>query len=169
MKKRTIIYLVALIAVLMSLMTISGCKMSRDADTELKDQQEQVMREATAQTGMPAIINFREKKILKDIYELRDQDGLTTYTYLISEMQGKPVFLFESIGYGIPYSTQYTNPMKPLSDMNVETTVIPQADPNALFSPESSEGTWIMAVDPSTKKVRVVYCEGRIIVSPFKL
>ncbi len=140
------------------------------SDTIQRSQQETSLKELTAQTGMPAIKNGRERKLLKEILELRDQDGLVTYTYTFAEMNGKLTFLCNSIGYGIPYATQYTNPQKfEWSGTNVGTVVLPQADPNGLFSPASADGTWVMMLDPNTKAVRPVYIEPRIIVSPFKL
>src|SRR5690349_6098676 len=105
--------------------------MQDPSDAQQHDRQEKMLQEANAQTGMPAIKNFRERKMLKDILELRDQSGLVTYTYLYNEMQGKLVFFCSSIGYGIPYSTDYTNPQKWIA----QGVAIPQADPNALFSP----------------------------------
>ena len=114
---------------------------------------------------MPSVPNFRERKLLKDIIEMRDQDGLVTYTYIVAEATGQLILLGESIGYGIPASTQFTNPMK---REGVEIT-LPQADPNGLFSPSSSDGTWVMLKDPRGDKVRPVLVEPRCIVSPFKL
>jgi len=127
--------------------------------------QEKILAEGTAQTGMPAIHNFRERKLLKDILELRDQDGLVTYTYVWNEYNGRLVFFCDSIGYGIPYATQYTNPMKYV----VNGATLPQADPNGLFSPSAAEGTWVMCKNPNGKDVRPVYVEPRIVVSPFRL
>lgn len=140
-----------------------GCNES--SDDQQSSQQEQILWEATAQTGMPAMKNFRERKLLKDIIEMRDQYGLTTYTYLFAEVTGKLIFLGETIGYGLPYATQYTNPQKYIT----EGTTIPQADPNGLFSPQSAEGTWIIMKDPNGKETKPVYVEPRIIVSPFRL
>jgi hypothetical protein len=151
--------------------SLVGCEpVPASSDKVQAAQQERILKEGTAQTGMPAITNFRERKLMKDILEMRDQDGLTTFTYLVPEMTGKPVFLCESIGYGLPAATQYTNPEK-LIDGNYqgEFTTIPQADPNGLFSPSSAEGTWVMCKDPNGDKVRPVYIEPRIIVSPFEL
>ena len=128
-----------------------------------------MLREATAQTGMPNITNFRERKLLKDILELRDQDGLVTFTYLVAEQTGKLTYLGQSIGYGIPAATQYTNPQKVEYYTNSGYLSLPQADPNGLFSPASAEGTWVMLKDPQGDKVRPVYIEPRIVVSPFKL
>jgi len=138
------------------------------ADRLQREAQEKINKEGNAATGMPAIKNFRMRKLLKDIIELQDQDGLVTYTYTFSEMTGKYTFFCNSFGYGIPYATQYTNPQKPLYD-RVDTTTIAQADPDGLFKPASAEGTWVMCKDPNGKEVRPIYVEPRLIVSPFKL
>ena len=37
------------------------------------------------------------------------------------------------------------------------------------FMPTSSSATWLMMIDPKTKKARPVYIEPEIVVSPFKL
>lgn len=146
-----------------------GCDGVTDSDVTQSRQHEALLKEATAQTGMPAIKNFRERKLLKDILELRDQDCLVTYTYTYSEMTGDLIYLGESIGYGIPASTQYTNPMKSEYYRNGGSHAIPQADPNGLFSPASSDATWVMLKNPATGDVKPVYVEPRIVVSPFKL
>jgi len=158
--KLLILAVVALLGVF-----LVGCDIPTNSDSSQRIQQERMLKEATAQTGMPAIKNFRERKILKDILELRDQEGLVTYTYLYSDMTGKLIFLGESVGYGIPCATQYTNPEK----YTVEGGSLPQADPNGLFSPESAEGTWVLLKEPRGNRVRPVYVEPRIVVSPFKL
>ena len=146
--------------------TAESCGPSSDSIQQ--EAQEKLLNEGTAQTGMPAIKNFRERKMLKDILELRDQEGLTTYAYLYNEMTGKLVFFGECIGYGMPYSTQYTNPEKVDRSFGNYFT-LPQADPNGLFSPASAEGTWLLLKDPNSKSVKPVYVEPRVVVSPFKL
>ena len=147
-------------------LTLTGC-IEESSDTKQREQQERILQEGTAQTGMPAIKNFRERKLLKQIIEMRDQDGLVTYTYTVPETTGRPVFLCNSIGYGLPAATQYTNPEKYVGTTGA---TLPQADPNGLFSPSSAEGTWVMCTDPNgSGKTRPVYVEPRIIVSPFKL
>ncbi len=147
----------------LGLLLCLGCEDSSD-DIQRK-QQERILAEGTSQVGMPSIRNFREKKMLKDILELRDQEGLVTYTYTYSERTGKLRFFGETIGYGIPYATQFTAPQKP----HGERYPLPQADPNGLFSPASAEGTWVLMKDPNGSKVLPVYLEPRVVVSPFKL
>ncbi len=149
----------------------ASCSRNSSSDDVQRQQQEKLLAEGTAQTGMPAIKNFRERKMLKDILELRDQNGLTTYTYLYNEMQGKLVFFGETIGYGIPYATEYTSPEKDAYYTTSSTVhiTLPQADPNGLFAPSSAEGTWVLLKNPNGKDVQPVYVEPRIIVSPFRL
>ena len=158
---------IALASIALLSVTLVGCEEFGDSDDKQRAQQERILREGTAQTGMPAIKNFRERKLMKQIIEMRDQDGLVTYTYTVPETTGRPVFLCNSIGYGLPAATQYTNPQK---YDRISGVALPQADPNGLFSPSSAEGTWVMCTDPSgTGKTRPVYVEPRVIVSPFKL
>lgn len=162
-----------LIVILLGLLFFTGC-FEPTSDSIQTQQQGVLFREATSAVGMPAITNFRERRMLKDILELRDKDGITTYTYIFAENSGQLIFLGETIGYGIPYATQYTSPQKIerrfWSNNNAsDAHVIPQADPNGLFSPASAEGTWILMKDPNGEKVSPVYIEPRIVVSPFKL
>ena len=144
-----------------------GC--DKSSDDIQSAQQERILQEGTSQVGMPAIKNFRERKLMKDILELRDQDGLVTYTYLWNEINGKLVFFCDSIGYGLPYATQFTNPEKIYKNgMGEHFLTLPQADPNGLFSPASADGTWVMCKNPGGDDVKPVYIEPRIVVSPFK-
>ncbi len=160
------------LAIIVFVSSIISCDTPPTADDIQQEQQERLLKEGSAQTGMPNIKNFRERKMLKDILELRDQEGLTTYTYTYSEMTGKLTFFGETIGYGIPYATQFTNPQKieySGKGGGYAYLVLPQADPNGLFSPAAAEGTWVLMKDPNGKKVLPVYIEPRIVVSPFKL
>lgn len=155
-----------LIAAISSVLLV-GCH-EKSSNQKQTEQQELILMQGTAAIGMPAIKNFRERRLLKDIIEMRDQDGLVTYTYVFSETTGKLSFLCNSIGYGIPAATQFTSPQK-FEGIGGHYTAMPQADPNGLFSPASAEGTWVMCTDPKGDKTRPVYVEPRIITSPFKL
>lgn len=151
-----------------------GCDTYNTADNELAQKTEFSMQEANREVGMPAITNFQEKKMLKWIYELCDQENLICHAYLFNEMQGTiGQYLGECIGYGIPYSTQFTNPEKRTSyDGQARGDIgwnIPQAEPNGLFKPTGLSATWLLLIDPTTKQPRPVYIEPMIIVSPFKL
>jgi len=164
------------VAVIFAALSSSSCDSTQNnSDTIQRNQQEKILADATATVGMPSIKNFREKKLMKDVYERRDQNGLITYTYIFCEMLGKYTYLGESIGYGIPAATQFTNPYKVIAADNGGTylgqspVIIPQADPNGLFSPASAEGTWIVMYDPVSKEALPQYIESRISVFSYKL
>lgn len=163
-----------LLPILVVALAAVGCKDSYQgtSDDVQRDRQEAITKEGASAVGMPAIKNFQEMRTLKNIYELRDQTGLTTYTYIFNELNGKLILLGESIGYGIPAATQYTNPSKPETggaSSSYWGFAMPQADPNGLFSPATAEGTWVLLKDPNGTDVKPLYVEPRIIVSPFKL
>jgi len=173
MKNLTTVLVMAVIC----LFGITGCLNENSSDSVQRKQQETMLQEATAQTGMPAIKNFWERKQLKHILELRDQEGYVTYTYLENIMPvvvpgktslgGKLTFFGQTIGYGIPYATQYTNPQKTITYQGIAT--MPQADPNGLFSPSSAEATWLIMKNPNGPDAQVVYCESRVVTLPYKL
>ena len=131
-----------------------------------RKKQEELSLQAVQQVGMPAIVNFAEKRMMKDIMELRDQNVATT-TYLVG-MNNQLTKLCTSIGYGLPYATQYTNPQTPVYEVHGNIT-LPQADPNGLYSPASADGTWVLCVDKKDGKAKPVFIEPRIIVSPFPI
>ncbi len=48
-------------------LTLTGCEIEQNSDDTQRSQQERILKEGTAQSGMPAIKNFRERKLLKQI------------------------------------------------------------------------------------------------------
>jgi len=144
-----------------AIMGQDGCQESSDQIQNRK--QEELSRQGVTQIGLPSIVNFQEKRTYKMILELRDTE-IKTITYII-DMNGKLHKVCDSIGYGIPYATQYTNPMQ---DRHTNYGM-PQADPNGLFSPASADGTWVLCLNHETKKMSPVFIEPRVIVSPFAL
>ena len=164
------IYLI-LASVVLSFLAVGCAPTPQTSDQILNKQQEQLQKESVAQIGVPAIKNFQEKKLAKMIYELRDTENVITYAYLLNSMTGKPVYLGRAIGFGLPYSVQYTSPMK-VEDICTRTgycpTPIPQADPNGLFMPEGLSATWVMLLDEKGEP-HPTYIESDVIISVFPL
>lgn len=146
----------------------AGCDYAPTTDEKQAAQQAQALEQAHAQVGMPAISNFSEKRMMKDIYELRDKP-FATHTYLVNEQTGCLMYLGPSVGFGLPYATQFTSPTKWEYSANHGYRQSPQAEPNGLFMPSHAEGTWVMLKDPGSDDVKVVYIEPRVVVSPFRL
>lgn len=159
-----------LMIVLLLAFTLTSCKMPpSSAESDQKEKTEALQAEANRQLGMPAIVNFQERRMAKQILELRDQT-IGTHTYIVNQMRGCLVYLGASIGYGLPYAVQYTNPQKTIEGQTQgEFTTIPQADPNGLYMPPDAHGTWVMMYNEDDKKTTPVYIEPDVIVSPFRL
>ncbi len=149
------------------------------SDRSKTEKTEQLMQEANAQIGMPAITNFQELRLAKEIYELRDRADLICHAYLMNEMTGEVgQYLGKCIGYGLPFSVQFSNPEKlvdadrALYDRNYSglyPMTVPQPEPNGLFMPEGLSATWIALINPETNEPEPVYMEPTIIISPFPL
>ena len=86
-------FLFTLILVILIMVIISCGNFESKADDEQRQETENMMLEAHRQTGMPNIINFQQKKLMKMIYELCDKEDLVCYAYMFSDYQGKLIAL----------------------------------------------------------------------------
>jgi len=145
---------------------LTACDVKETSTQIERRKQEELSLQGVQSVGMPSIVNFAEKRMMKDIIELRDQNVATTV--YITDMNGKLHKVCNAVGYGLPYATQYTNPQRISSDAHGYAT-LPQADPNGLYSPASADGTWVLCVDAKSGKPKPVYIEPRVIVSPIPL
>ncbi len=147
---------------------VDGCGCDdNSADSALARKTESSMRQVNAEVGMPAIHNFTERRLAKTIYEMRDDAKLRTWTYLVA-LDNKLTLLCPSIGYGLPYATQFTNPERFARETGHYDAKISQPEPNGLFMPSAAEATWVLCVDKDGDP-KPVYVEPRIVVSPFEL
>lgn len=172
--KKLVLVLLALVMVF----SLVGCA---EQTTEMKQtlQTDALINEMNNQIGMPNITNFYEKKMAKDIYELRDDADLVTYVYS-KAMSGKYVYIGQGIGFGLPYSVQYTNPLKYAGvitkevvddggkDWTYDYQMVAQAEPNGLFMPEGLAATWMMLITEDGER-EVAYFEEDIIVRQNKM
>ena len=154
---------------------IGGCQEENvpKYEHEQKRQTTLLMNEAMRQVGMPNIHNFWQRKLLKMIYEIADQSDIITYAYTFNKFTGKFRYIGRSIGFGVPFSAQYTNPMQivddPYGSLDSGGRVIPQPDPNGIYMPTSSSATWIILIDEKTGKLNLVYMEPLLTVSQIPL
>ena len=165
--KRSIKSLFLLMTVLVMTIFVSSCTERTNTDKVTAAKQEKLVTEANAQVGLPAIVNFQEKKTAKMIYELRDQEDLICYAYIVT-LDAKLVFIGKCLGFGLPYSTQYSNSMKTVSRSSVGIEQLPQSEPNGLFMPDATSATWLLLLDKEGNP-HPVYVEPTLIVSPFPL
>lgn len=148
------------LAMVLACLALAACgPMSSNQTQEV--QQETMSQQGINSVGMPAITHFREMRNLKNIYEMRDQ-AISTYTYVI-DLYGHLHFFCNSIGYGIPYSTQFS---PPYTDGEYHNSL---REPNGLFPPTSAAGTWVQCLNPKTQQVQPQYVEPDVIVTTYQL
>jgi len=179
--KRTNVFL--MIALTMILVVATGCldegSKSSSADGKQAAATKAAMAEADRQCGMPNVVNYQEKKTAKLIIEECDRADLICYAYK-ENLHGQFIFIGKCVGYGLPYSVQYTNPLrifdaeqeggvKAKFEDAGEVQVLPQADPAGLFKPDGLSATWLMLINPEDNKPYPIYMEPFISVSPFPI
>lgn len=147
-----------------------GCDdVGNNGDRKQVTQQQALTDQANSQVGLPGLTNFTEKKVMRRLYEMRDKN-ISTYTYMV-DMQGKLHHVCDSMGYGLPYGTQFTSPERPAYAYETHeqgNIAVPQAEPNGLYMPPSAEGTWVICAS-TAGEFTPMYIEPRVIVSPFRL
>jgi hypothetical protein len=143
------------------------CSGLSEADRQLARQTREASSEGARQVGFPGINNFTEKRLLRQLYELRDQQDLATHTYII-DLQGRLHHLCESIGYGMPFSAQFSNPEVFVDTIGEGGNMVPQPEPNGLWVPDSTSATWVICASPDGE-FTPLYVEPAIVVSPFAL
>lgn len=150
--------------VLSGTLLLAGCEDVGGSQSSINYEQSKLLSESNRQLGMPNITNFFEKETAKKIWELRDNPDLTTYAYS-KTLDGEFVYLGRAIGFGLPYTTQYTNPEEYYSNG----ATIPQADPNGLYSSETTNATWLMLINDETNEAEAMYFESELVVTQSKL
>lgn len=148
---------------------LAGCNPSsmNEADTRQRAATDSMMAEADRAVGMPGITNWTERKQAKLLLEKRDDPNFRTFTY-VKDLNGGLWKVCDSVGFGIPYSVQFTAPEKMVRSTNGAVT-ISQPDPNGLYMPSGLSATAALCVHPVTGEVAPFYMEPELIVSPWAL
>ncbi len=148
-------------------LSIAGCT-DHTSQSEEMEYTENLMKQANDEVGQPNITEFYEKKLAKEIFEKRDDSNLICYVYNQS-LDGQYIYIGQSMGYGLPYSTQYTAPTVDEIVSGGYTKTVVQADPNGLYTADGLSATWLMMVDDETGETYMMYCEPTIVVTENKI
>ena len=161
-----------------ALMTLaSGCRIEpRQSDPAASRQAKATataMNAADREVGMPRMVNYAQRKLLKNAYEDMDQ---TTLTYVYTQaLDGKFVCLGQALGYGVSLGTQFTASQYPQYIPGMSPGqyqggwMIDQPEPNGLYSPSSGEATIVDLINPVNGEAHTAIMEPRIVTLPFEL
>ena len=107
-------------------------------------------QEIYTKTQPPPFFNHSlQRQLMIDLYKAMNS-SVATYTYVINQYTGKPYFFCPSIGFPIPANTELTNPSAvawPFGPERSHGYVLPQAEPNGLYSSPSTSGTYVMCTN----------------------
>lgn len=172
---------VFLITAISLLISITGCQPRNVNETTEQKHKEQVnenINEMQRQLGNPKIDDFFEYRMMKEIYELRDNSELICHAYR-KNRKGQLIYIGKTLGYGLPYSMQMTSPEKIVDERNIDRgdgfeygngygdAIMPQPEPNGLYIPEGLSATWLIMVDDKGNR-KPAYYEPSIIVTQEK-
>lgn len=166
MKRTSTLGYLSLLLLAFALLTAEDCGNESKADLAQREATDNLTAQAQQQVGMPGVSLFTERRIVAKLYAMRDQ-SLATHTYVM-DMTGKLWFVCDSLGFGLPYGVQFTNPERPVWGGHGD-VAIPQPEPNGLFMPATAEGTWVICAGEKAGDFLPMYVEPRVVVSPFKL
>lgn len=124
------------------LFVLVGCESESVVDIEQR-QQKSAVSNIVRNQPVPDLGGFSvERYILKKIIEKRNEN-IATYSYIFTK-EGLIIEIceFGSYGYGIPYATQMSNPMK-IEYYTNGPAVIPNAEPNSLYPPVDASATFV--------------------------
>jgi hypothetical protein len=138
---------------------VLGCEPASDLKERTDVERQQALY---VTTQPPPFFDWSlERHLMTKLYEARN-NAVTTYSYLQSPYTGKILSFCPSLGYPIPATSQLTNPQRRVPESGV---VLPQAEPNGLYTPSSTSATWVMCLGPDGN-VEPVYWESNVATYP---
>jgi predicted small secreted protein len=146
-KRRAVIGL----AVVVTVMMLAACNDSSGAstgDTLEHAQQKSATTQLVQNQPLPQIVRSQMRQNLIEI-ELAQATGVATTTFEFNQGVIDPIDSCPSIGVPIANTTSLSNPLQTEihdGQYNGGNTTIGQMDPNGVYSPASSSGTYIMCI-----------------------
>jgi hypothetical protein len=154
--KRTII-LLAGVALL-----FAGC--AKDSLVQDQNQTDRQLQQYQSVQPVPFFNWSQDRAVLIQIYAAKNQARQTWSVFYSAA--GTPQDMCPSVGYPIPSNTQLTNPDQWVGGSTG--AVVPQMEPNGLYSTTGANGTYVMCLRPNGKAT-VVYSESWVTAYPFEV
>lgn len=151
-----------------------GCDKPKDSPNQTaKDKAAVARQQAQYAQGQP-IPTYDwslERDLLIQLYNLRNQK-VATHAVWRSDM-GQVEGDCPSMGFGLPYDTSLTNPLKAdwkvvddSTGISVGSAVVSQPEPNGVFASTNTAATWVMCTD-ETGLMMPTYVEAKVTVYPY--
>ena len=121
---------------------------ARSKEASIVEKQNQIY----VATQPPPVFDWSlERHLLTELYKARN-NAVATYSYVRNQYTGKVMSSCPSVGFPISAATQLTNPqMIAAKEYQTGVLALPQAEPNGLFTPAESRGTYVMCLNKDGK------------------
>lgn len=140
---------------------LAGCDSTPSANRQEGQAQQGISQQLVQNQPIPGIRFSQMRQNLIEI-EQAESRGVQTTTFMFAgNYFADPVQVCPSIGVPIPNTASLSNPDQPLNAGYHDTAVIAQMDPNGVYAPPSSSGTFVQCVG-GDGKVEPVYAEGNV-------
>lgn len=150
---RRILYSVLVIALISMFML--GCGQEQKDRRSVDKQQ----RQFAIGQPVPLFDWSLERHLIIELYKVRNTN-VATHSVWRSDY-GLIEDDCPSMGYGLPYDTSLTNPLRVSSNTTIE-----QAEPNGIFASKNTTATWVMCVGP-TGEIEPVSVESKVTGYPY--
>lgn len=108
-----------------------------------------------------------ERAIVIAVYRARNE-AAATFSYGINPYNNSIIWECASVGYPIPGGTKLTNPQQIGYKSEYGVVTLPMAEPNGLYMPESSAGTFVSCINPDGT-VSPVFSEWYVMTFPYPM
>lgn len=157
----------SVITIVFGIALLSGCNEMGSVETQaVAEQQAQYV---TSQP-VPNFNHSLERELLIELYHTRNQ-RVSTHSVWRSNY-GTIEGDCTSNGYGIPYDTSITNPVKATSSAfdrrfrSDSLTTIEQPEPNGVYTSKNTSATWVFCVG-NGGSLNPVYVEAKVTAYPY--
>lgn len=150
---------IALITALsMSVLFLTGCNSQDTQDRKTANAQQ---AQYGARQPVPMYDWSLERHLVTQLYNARNLKAATHSVWRsdLGTIEGDCA----SMGFGLPYDTSLTNPLK---RSGTSGSVIEQAEPNGIYASKNTAATWVMCVD-DIGQLEPLYIETKVTVYPY--
>lgn len=136
---------------------LAACSHAPNAQQTEQQQQTQDLQSLEQSQPLPHF-NYSQERQALIVAESAAAAGTQTTSFFFNQGVQDPVSQCLSIGMGVPDSASLSNPQQiaPVSGKyGGGTQVIGQEDPDGVYVPESSTGTWVNCVNPQGQEYLV--------------
>lgn len=164
MKRLLVLLILFLIVGLVGCEGLPDSQETKDARAVQKQQSQYA-----ASQPVPAFNWSLERHLVTQLYQIRNQRALTHSVWRSD--RGMIEGDCASVGFGLPYDTSLTNPLRTTDEdqtgnRNSALAVIEQSEPNGIFASKNTAATWVMCAGDAGM-IEPVYVETKVTVYPY--